>query len=154
MLIGSYRHQVDAKGRVAVPSSLRKDLPLGSVIAKGMEGRLVIRPPEEWEKVAGHFELRSDTTKAERDFMRRLYASAREVELDAQGRLLLDADHRRWAAITDRALFVGLGNCVEVVGEEIWDGEEAGFDQAAYTALGDSVSVRAGNPPAGSPSPA
>jgi MraZ protein len=144
VFIGSYRHQVDSKGRVAVPATLRKGLPPGSVIAIGTEGRLVIRPPAEWSDVESRFRLTADTPAEERRYLRALYASAREVELDAQGRLLLIDEHRRWAAIGDRAVFVGLGNCVEVVGEDVWDRENSDLDPAAFTALGDRVTHSAG----------
>ena len=140
MFIGSYRHQVDAKGRVAIPAQLRKGLPPGSVVAIGAEGRLVIRPPEEWAAMERRFRLTAETPAEERRYLRALYASAREVELDAQGRLLLGDEHRRWAALQDRAVFVGLGNVVEVVGEETWDRENQDLDPAAFTALGDRVS--------------
>ena len=139
MFIGSYRHQVDNKGRVAVPAQLRKGLPQGSVVAIGSEGRLVIRPPDEWSAVEQRFRLTADTPVEERRYLRALYASAREVELDGQGRLLLNDEHRRWAGIGERAVFVGLGNVVEVVGEDTWDGENADLDPAAFTALGDRV---------------
>lgn len=144
MFIGSYRHQVDSKGRVAVPAQLRKGLPPGSVVAIGAEGRLVIRPPDEWSSMERRFRLTAETPAEERRYLRALYASAREVELDAQGRLLLSDDHRRWAAIGDRAVFVGLGNVVEVVGEESWDRDNADLDPAAFTALGDRVTHTAG----------
>jgi MraZ protein len=144
MFIGSYRHQVDSKGRVAVPATLRKGLPPGSIVAIGAEGRLVIRPPEEWSAMEQRFRLTADTPAEERRYLRALYASAREVELDAQGRLLLIDEHRRWASIGDRAVFVGLGNVVEVVGEETWERENSELDPAAFTALGDRVSRTAG----------
>ena len=152
MFIGSYRHGVDAKGRVAVPAQFRKGLPPGSVVSIGAEGRLVIRPPEEWTAVEQRFRLTSDTPADERRYLRALYASAREVELDAQGRLLLIDEHRRWAGISERAVFVGLGNCVEIVGEDVWDRENADLDPTAFTALGDRVTsaaaLPAGDPPA------
>jgi MraZ protein len=144
VFIGSYRHQVDSKGRVAVPAQLRKGLPPGSVVAIGAEGRLVIRPPDEWSSMEQRFRLTADTPAEERRYLRALYASAREVELDAQGRLLLIDEHRRWAGVGDRAVFVGLGNVVEVVGEETWERENADLDPAAFTALGDRVSRSAG----------
>ena len=144
MFIGSYRHQVDSKGRVAVPAQLRKGLPPGSVVAIGAEGRLVIRPPDEWSSMEQRFRLTAETPAEERRYLRALYASAREVELDGQGRLLLSDEHRRWAGIGERAVFVGLGNVVEVVGEDTWDRENADLDPAAFTALGDRVTSSAG----------
>jgi MraZ protein len=113
-------------------------------VAIGAEGRLVIRPPDEWSAMEQRFRLTAETPAEERRYLRALYASAREVELDAQGRLLLSDEHRRWAAIGERAVFVGLGNVVEVVGEDTWDRENADLDPAAFTALGDRVTSTAG----------
>ncbi len=139
MFLGQYRHGVDAKGRVAVPAPFRRYLPEGSVISIGPESRLVLRPPAEWEKLVSRFRMTSETPAAERAYIRQLYASARELEMDAQGRVLLDAEHRRFAQIGDRAVFVGVGNVVELVGSPIWDKEQAGVDPDHFTVLGDSV---------------
>ena len=138
MFFGLFRHAVDAKGRVAIPAQYRRDL-AGAVIAPGSEGRLVIRPAAEWQTYVGRFQLTSSSTPEERSFMRRLYAGARELELDAQGRILLSSDHRRFAGITDRAVFVGLSNVVELSSEQAWDAEEAVNTPESFTELGDRV---------------
>jgi MraZ protein len=146
-VVGSYRHGVDAKGRVALPARLRGSLPEGSIVARWTENRLVIWPPAEWEELGRR--LRSTLAGAElRRWERFLYASARTVELDAQGRMLLDAEHRRWAQITDRCVFVGLGNRVEIVGEELWDADEASMDPDHFSHLYD---LATGAAPAAAP---
>lgn len=146
MFLGSYRHQVDSKGRVAVPAQFRRGLPPGSVVAYGPEGRLVIRAPEEWAAVESRHRLTAETPQEERRFLRHLFASARPVELDTQGRVLLDAEHRRFAGIEERAVFVGLGDCVEVVGEKRWDAEHGDLTPETFTALNDAVFARPGAP--------
>ena len=143
MFLGSYRHQVDGKGRVAVPAQFRRGLPSGSVVAYGPEGRLVIRPPEEWAALERQHKLTAETPADSRRFMRILYSSAREVDLDAQGRMLIDAEHRHFARIADRAVFIGMGDCVEVVGEEVWEAEHGHVDADAFTELNDTVMARA-----------
>ena len=144
MFLGSYRHQVDGKGRVAVPAQFRRGLPSGSVVAYGPEGRLVMRPPEAWAALERQHRLTAETAADARRFLRVLYASARELELDAQGRMLIDAEHRGFAGIGDRAVFVGVGDCVEVVGEEVWDTEHGSVDARTFTELNDTVMTRAG----------
>lgn len=153
MFLGSYRHHVDSKGRVAVPAQFRRGLPPGSVVAFGPEGRLVMRSPEEWAALEREHRVTAATPAEERAVLRTLFGSARAVELDGQGRVLLDAGHRRFAGITDRAVFVGLGNLVEVVGEATWDAEQAGIGPQDFTALSDRVFARPGSP-AGSSDPA
>ena len=150
MFFGTYRHTVDAKGRVALPAQFRRDLGSGAVIAPGSEGRLVIRPAAEWQQVVDALRLTGQSSADQRRYMRNLFADAREVELDAQGRVLLTAEHRRFAGIAERAVFVGVSNVVEVVGEETWDAERADFNPEAFTELGDRVGQAA--PPAGAAS--
>ena len=120
----------------------------GAVIAPGAENRLVIRPAGEWQDYERHFRLTADSSAEERLFMRHLYAAAREVEVDAQGRILLTPEHRSFARIEDRAVFVGVSNVVEVVGEAVWDAEAGGLDPETFTALGDRLRhpVLAGDP--------
>lgn len=146
MFLGHYRHAVDAKGRVALPASFRKALSVGSVITIGSEGRLVIRPAAEWSAFEADLRLRQETPREERQFLRFVFANAREVEIDSQGRILLTPDQRAFAAIADRAVFAGVGNVVEVVGEEAWDRDMASFTPDAFTRLSDSVFSEKGGP--------
>ena len=48
MLIGEYQHNIDAKGRVIVPSKLRESLGNEFVITKGIDNCLFIYPIERW----------------------------------------------------------------------------------------------------------
>jgi MraZ protein len=144
---GTFRHSVDPKGRVALPAQFRPDLG-GAVIAPGSENRLVIRPAAEWQEYERHFRLTEASTAEDRLFMRHLYGAARPVDVDAQGRILLNPEHRSFARIGDRAVFVGLSNLVEVVGEEVWDAESSSLDPDTFTQLGDRVG-RPGSPIAG-----
>ena len=146
MLIGEFRHQVDGKGRVALPAQFRRGLPSGSIVAIGPEGRLVIRPPDAWAALERDHQMSAETPHQARAYLRALYSSARELETDAQGRMLLIEAHREWASISDRAVFIGLGSVVEIVGEAVWDGERSGLDQVAFTTLNDNVMNRAGVP--------
>ncbi|HEX6493568.1 MAG TPA: cell division/cell wall cluster transcriptional repressor MraZ [Candidatus Dormibacteraeota bacterium] len=135
-MVGSYRHGVDAKGRVAIPAKLRGGLPEGSMLARGMERRLVIWPPDEWDAMCRRMRAESSGPFL-RGWERSHFANTRQVELDAQGRLLLDAASRRYAGIEDRCVFVGLGNRVELVGEAIWDADEAAMTPERFTELYD-----------------
>jgi MraZ protein len=149
VFLGTFRHQVDGKGRVAVPAQFRRGLPDGSVIAIGPDERLMMYPADEWTALEQHYRRTSETKVEERRLIRQLFGLAREIELDAQGRLLLAPEHRDFAKIRDRAVFIGIGNMVEVVGEDVWDGETAALDAASFTELHDTVNQRgaAAQPP-------
>jgi len=137
-MVGSFRHGVDAKGRVALPARLRGSLPEGSVVAKGMEHRLVIWPPDAWQEMDD--KLRALRQGSElRQVRRMLFGGVKPLELDSQGRMLLDAEQRQWAEITDQCVFVGLGDCIEIVGAERWDADHKAVDPDTYTRLYDQV---------------
>lgn len=142
MFVGSYRHRLDAKGRVSVPAQFRRDLPDGSVVAIGPEGRLMVWPPDEWRALEQRYRLTSDTPAEERGLIRLLFGSARIFDLDGQGRMLLAPEHRSFAQIRDTAVFAGVGNVVEIVGEEVWDADGGRLDPAAFTDLHDRVNQR------------
>src|SRR5438034_10794461 len=91
MFLGTYRHSVDAKGRVAIPARFREQLPTGTVISKGAEGCLQVYPPQEWAQEQG-LRLGSMTPAEERRLARMMFGAARECEFDGQGRIVLSAD--------------------------------------------------------------
>jgi MraZ protein len=115
MFLGEYDHTIDAKGRMAVPAKFRTQIDRGAVISKGMGTCLSVYTVQRWEEKSA--ELASGKTTDElRDFERRIYPSASEIELDGQGRMIIPAKLRAYA---------GLGNEVTVAGVrdhfEIWD---------------------------------
>ena len=115
MFLGEYEHTIDAKGRIAVPAKFRAQMDKGAVVSKGMGTCLSVYTMQRWDEKSA--ELASGKTSDElRDFERRIYPSASEVELDGQGRIVIPAKLRAYA---------GLGNEVTVAGVrdhfEIWD---------------------------------
>ena len=147
MFVGSYRHRLDAKGRVSVPAQFRRELPDGSVVAIGPDGRLMIWPPEEWRALEARYRLTTSTRAEERQLIRLTFGSARNFELDAQGRMLIVPEHRVFAQVTDTAVFTGVGNAVEIVGEEVWDADTGRLDAEAFTHLHDLVNQRGRSAP-------
>jgi len=51
MFIGEYAHQIDEKGRLAVPVKFRLALAEGAVVTRGLDTSLFLFPKEEWEKL-------------------------------------------------------------------------------------------------------
>lgn len=150
MFVGTYRHRLDPKGRVSVPAQFRRELPEGSVVAVGPDGRLMIWPADDWQALEQRYRRTSETDAEERRLIRVLLGSARGFELDAQGRMLIAPEHRAFAQISDTAVFTGVGNAVEIVGEEVWDADVGPLDARAFTELHDLVNRRgrAATPPA------
>jgi MraZ protein len=125
MFRGSFEHNVDAKGRVSVPSKFR------DIIAERYEGKLVLSidldrcvtvyPLEEWEQVEKKIQNVPQMQKEVKDYMRFVFSSATECELDRQGRILIPPALRERAGITKSVVVVGIINKIEVWDRVTWD---------------------------------
>jgi MraZ protein len=123
MFSGTYRYRVDAKGRLAIPSRFREELPKGSHISIGPDTVLVIYPPEEWARLGDRIPGPLAATPEQRALARSLHSLAIPCEFDSQGRVTLSQEQRRWAQIdpTSTAAVIGTGAVVEIWPEGRWD---------------------------------
>ncbi len=123
VLYGEYRHNIDKKGRVAVPAKLREELGETVTIAKSLEGKncLCIYSADEWaaldEKVR-----RLPTVKASA-LRHYLYAGARTLEYDSQGRVLIPQNLREFASLEGETAILGMSTHLEVWNAAAWDEE-------------------------------
>src|SRR5438105_9720784 len=115
MFLGTYRHAVDSKGRLAIPARFREQLPTGSIISKGAEGCLQVYGPDEWVKEQSALQLTSESPAEERRLTRMRFGAARECEFDAQGRIGLSADQRGYAGVSGLAGSVGGHNFIGIL---------------------------------------
>ena len=116
MLLGEYEHSIDTKGRIAMPAKLREGLGAKFIITKGLDGCLFVYSMDEWQRVEQKLASLPMSRKTARDFTRFLFGGACEAECDKQGRVLLPANLRRYAALERDAVIVGVGSRAE-----IWD---------------------------------
>ena len=121
MLIGTYRHQLDAKNRFRMPAKLKSELGSDFIITKGTGGCLYAFSREGFEdlyKKLAMLPLFDD--EAQKPIIKFL-ASAFEAEEDGQSRVLLPKELKKFADITKNVVFIGAGNRVEIWSEEAWD---------------------------------
>ena len=97
MFMGEYRHTVDPKGRLIVPSKFRELLGTEFVVTRGLDGCLFVYPMDSWTAYVDKLKKLPLTDKNARLFMRFLIAGANTCELDKQGRILLPATLREFA---------------------------------------------------------
>ena len=116
MLLGEYEHSIDTKGRMAMPAKLREGLGAKFIITKGLDGCLFVYSMDEWQRVEQKLASLPMSRKTARDITRFLFGGACEAECDKQGRVLLPANLRRYAALERDAVIVGVGSRAE-----IWD---------------------------------
>lgn len=124
MYMGEYNHTLDAKGRLIIPSRFRETLGDKFVVTKGMDGCLFVYDDAGWAGVGEKIRGLSLNKRDHRVFVRLFLASATEVEVDKQGRILIPAKLREKAGITRDVTLVGTGNHIEIWDSERWAQEE------------------------------
>ena len=123
-LIGTYECKVDAKGRLMVPSALKKQLsPMlqdGFVIKRAVfQDCLELYPMEQWNGLMAKMNKLNRFKKKNNDFIRRFTAGVKTVEVDTNGRLLIPKDLVAFAGIQKEIV---LSSAINIV--EIWDKEK------------------------------
>ncbi|MDO4270484.1 MAG: division/cell wall cluster transcriptional repressor MraZ [Eubacteriales bacterium] len=116
---GEYKHSIDAKGRLAMPAKLRDALGERFTVTKGRDGCLYAYPEREWEAFERQLKSLGGSETARRT-QRYYMAKAMDVELDAQGRILIRADLREFAGLRKDVTVVGMMDRAEIWDSERW----------------------------------
>lgn len=116
MLSGEYSHNLDAKGRVIMPSKLREELGESFYVTKGFEGCLAVYSAEEFEKLGAAIQSLPGNMREARRLQRVIITGAHLCEADKQGRFVVPPTLREFAALDKELVIVGNGNHAE-----IWD---------------------------------
>ena len=120
MLIGEYRHNLDAKKRLAIPVKFRKELGGDAIMTKGLDGCLFVFPKTQWdllsEKVGNLPMGKIDS----RSFARLMLAGASEIEFDGLGRVLIPEYLKEYAGLDKKIVIAGIYNRLEIWNEARW----------------------------------
>jgi len=120
MLLGEYKHNLDSKGRVAIPAKFRDKLGAGAIITRGIDNCLFVFSSKEWEVLAQKLVALPLAQANSRAFVRLMLAGAMDVELDNQGRILIPDYLRKYAGLRKQVVVAGLYNRVEIWDSEKW----------------------------------
>jgi MraZ protein len=117
---GATQVNLDAKGRMAIPTRSRDPLTAGGtqklVLTAHPEGCLLLYPLPAWEPIRAKVMAFPSLDRNSNRWKRLLVGFAEEVEPDSAGRLLVSPELREYAGITREVMFVGQGSHFE-----IWD---------------------------------
>jgi MraZ protein len=115
---GSDTYVVDAKGRVSIPSKMRKNIDpaanLTFVVARGIEKCLYAYPLDEWKRLEESIRSLSQSNEKDRYFARTLMQWSEEVQLDSQFRLLIPKSLMEFAEIGKEVFFIGVLDHIEL----------------------------------------
>ena len=120
MLLGEYTHNLDAKGRMAIPAKFRTKLTAGAIITRGLDHCLFVFDSKEWEILAQKLIALPLAQANSRAFVRLMLAGATDVELDKQGRILIPDYLREYAGLKKQAIVAGFYNRIEIWDSEAW----------------------------------
>jgi len=121
LLIGTYQHNIDSKGRVFVPVKLRADLGDRFIVSKGLDGCLFVYSVEEWKRLED--EIRNLPFSQSRQIQRFLFAGASEAEVDSQGRVCVPQILREYAGLDKEVTIIGACSRAEIWSRSRWEGE-------------------------------
>lgn len=121
MLIGEYKHTLDSKKRLSLPSRWRKELGRNLVVTRGLDNCLFVYPQKEWQKITakvGQLPLGQADT---RSFNRFFLSGAVEVEVDKIGRILVPDFLKEFAKLGTKVVLAGIHDRVEIWDEKKWN---------------------------------
>jgi len=126
LLTGEYEHVVDNKSRVLISNKLRSQIDCdehGSnfYLVLGSNGILCLYPEKYFEQII--LTVTGNTVAPDEAvaFERMTFALASKVELDAQGRLLLNERLRKRAGLKEKITLVGVRDHIELWNSENWE---------------------------------
>jgi len=136
---GEFRHAMDAKHRVTIPSRWRgQDGEEFFAVPDPAGNFLMILPPAEFDRVKSDVEANAAISPADRrKFIRRFYALAQMVAVDKQGRVLLPEDYCRRLGLEGEVVLIGSHSRVEIWNTERWAASTAEEDEVFRRVAGE-----------------
>lgn len=123
---GLYSHTLDEKGRLLIPSPLRRGLGKEVVTVRIYPNSLWIFPDRHWRAtVEEKLSKIRITDQSALEFSRLIHALAERSTVDKSGRIGVSPRLREWASLEREVVIVGHGRWLEVWDKKIWE--------AAYT---------------------
>jgi MraZ protein len=123
---GKYYYTIDPKGRIIIPAPFR------DIISSNYSTKLYITnapfdkclhiyPMEEWNRLQENVRTTPRSDEAVRYFLRRVIASAVEIEMDKQSRILIPAALREDSNLNANIVLAGQIEKIELWDRNEWD---------------------------------
>ena len=126
MFRGSSFHNLDAKGRIIIPSRFRDVIRADGadrVMVSGMDSCLVAYTTNEWLKIEAKILALAEKNENMRRFRRVFIGGAFECNCDKQDRILIHPSLRQYAGFSKEIVLVGVLDHFEIWSRDNWDQE-------------------------------
>ena len=142
--IGEFPCTIDDKGRMLLPSGLKKQIPVKEqkrfVVHRGFDKHLVLYTRKEWERISADVNALNLYVRKNLEFVRKFNRGASEIDLDATSRLLIPKPLMEYAGMKKDIILFAFGTRIEIWSEEEYnkmmkdDGD--GFAKLAEEVMG------------------
>ena len=110
---------------MAIPTRYRERIATRSdgqmIVTVDKDHCLLLYPLPDWEELERKLVRLPSMNKIARRIVRIMVGYATEVDMDANGRILVSRELRDFASIDKQAMLIGQGNKFELWDEEIWN---------------------------------
>ena len=120
-MYGKYKHSVDPKGRLFVPSKLREELGEAFYVTLGLDHCLSVYTEAGWQAILDKYNA-LPISQARK--MRFLFANAAKCELDSQGRIVIPQKLRKYAGLEKDVVIIGVNDRAEIWSADAWNAQE------------------------------
>ncbi|NLZ75949.1 MAG: division/cell wall cluster transcriptional repressor MraZ [Erysipelotrichia bacterium] len=124
MFSGQYQHNLDAKGRIAVPAKFRNELGDIAVVTRHVDGCLSIFSQQTWEIEEKRLYSLDRNKKAVRLLIDFKLSKLYKLNFDAQGRINLPTELIEVADLEKECVFTGALDEIKLWSKEAWDNRE------------------------------
>lgn len=125
MFYGEYKHSIDRKGRLILPSRFREVYKEYGVerflLTRGLDQCIFMFGEEEWRVQEQKFKSASFTKQETRSFNRMFFSGAVDVVPDKQGRFIVPPYLKEYAGIKRDTVIIGVSNRIEIWDRKKWD---------------------------------
>lgn len=124
MFYGEYDHTIDRKGRLILPARFREVAKENAIqkffLTRGLDKCIFMFSEDEWIAQEQKFKGLSFTKRETRSFNRMFFSGAAECVPDKQGRFIIPAYLKEYAAIKKDTMLIGVSNRIEIWDTATW----------------------------------
>ncbi len=125
MFYGEFKHSIDRKGRLILPSKIRevsKDYGIERFfLTRGLDRCVFMFSEDEWRTQEQKFKSMPFTKQETRSFNRMFFSGAVDVRPDKQGRFIVPDFLKDYANIKRDAIVLGISNRIEIWDRKSWN---------------------------------